>query len=212
VPSLALIYDPTTAISATALFDFIAGGILLIFVWKEIQWRFVLPIFFALGLGAILGSLLLGSIETVLLKKIIAIAILIFSLVILIQRNNSSYQPQRSGNFLKYPVGFLSGVLGGLISITGPPLVIYMKLIYKKEFFRIQLIGIFFLGSGWRFLLYQLNQIPMHISYESLIVYFGIMLIGLWVGSKVHVKVNEDFFNKVVAVLIIIPAINLILS
>jgi len=212
VPSLSLVYDPVTAITAAALFDFIGGGILLITVRKEIQWRFVLSIFFALALGAILGSLLLGTIDTTLLKKIIALAILLFSGVILFQRNNLSQPAHKSIATLKYPVGFISGVLGGLISITGPPLIIYMKMLYKKEFFRVQLIGIFFLGSGWRFALYKLNQLPMHISHGELVIYFGIMLIGLWIGSKLHVKVNENIFNKVVALLILIPAVNLLLS
>jgi uncharacterized membrane protein YfcA len=213
VPSLSLVYDPVTAITAAALFDFVAGGILLITVRKEIHWRFVLSIFLALALGAILGSLLLGTIDTTLIKKIIALAILLFSGVILFQHNNLSHAGHhKSIPKLKYPVGFISGVLGGLISITGPTLIIYMKMLYKKEFFRIQLIGIFFLGSGWRFLLYRLNQLPIHITLSELMIYFAIMLIGLWVGSKLHVKVNENIFNKVVALLIIIPAVNLLLS
>lgn len=212
VPFLTILYDPTSAIFTAALFDFLGGGLLLYSVRKQLKWRLVLSIFLMLAAGAIVGVLLLERIDTLLLKKIIAITILIFSLAILFQRNNTPKEHNTFLILLKYPLGFISGFLGGLIGITGPPLIIYMKMLYPKSFFRTQLIGIFFLGAGWRFILFQINQIPMYIPMVSVFIYFAFMLLALWVGTKVHVKVNENLFNKIVAILIIIPAVNLLIS
>jgi uncharacterized membrane protein YfcA len=212
VPFLTIIYDPTSAIFTAALFDFLGGLFLLYSVRKQLNWRLILSIFLMLAVGAVLGVILLERINTFLLKKIIGIAILIFSLIILFQSNNTPKDHSKFLKMLKYPLGFISGFLGGLIGITGPPLIIYMKMLYPKDFFRTQLIGIFFLGAGWRFILFQINQIPMHIPIGRIGIYFAVMLLALWVGTKVHVKVNENLFNKIVAILILIPAINLLIS
>jgi uncharacterized membrane protein YfcA len=132
--------------------------------------------------------------------------------MIMLQRNGEDPAYRQAHNNMKYAAGFVSGFLGGLVSMSGPPLVIYMKLHYKKVFFRTQLIGIFFLGTAWRSILYFYHQIPVNISYVSLGLFFIIMLLGLWVGGKVHLKVTEKIFNKIVALILLIPAISLMVS
>ncbi len=214
IPFLSLIFDPGTAIITASFFDFLAGGILFISVRKQIQWKFILPIFTALAMGAIFGSYLLGSVPDFWLKKVIGLAILIFAVIILFQKNGDIEKPEKSKHqqLAKYPIGFFGGFLGGFIGISGPPIIIYMKLFYDKIFFRTQLIGIFFLGSGWRFILYQANNVPLNISMTSIGIFFLVMLAAAWTGAKMHIKVNEIIFNRVVALLLIVPAMNLVFS
>ncbi len=208
VPFLSILIDPPTAIIVTALMDFLAGGFLLPSVRKELNLKFILQIFGALAIGAAAGTYLLGRIPVIILEKFIGTSILIFVLLIVFQKNSETIH---TGPGWRYPVGFLTGLLGGLLGISGPPLIIYMKMHYAKSFFRTQLIGIFFLGTGWRFLLYQVNRIEMNLSLPLLGVFVGVMVIGLVLGSKVHLRVSEILFNRIVALLITIPAINLLL-
>ena len=211
VPFLSLLFDPTTAISVTALMDFLAGGFLLPSVRKTVQWKLVLQIFAALALGAVLGTYLLGMIPLQILKKIIGITILVFTVLILLQReNNLPLNKAAGGSFWRYPVGFLSGLLGGLLGISGPPLIIYMKLRYPKTFFRSQLIGIFFLGTGWRFFLYQINRIGLNLTPVDLGVFIVVMIAGVFAGHRVQIRMSERLFNRIVALLISIPAVRLL--
>jgi uncharacterized membrane protein YfcA len=210
VPFITLLYDPSSALILTAFFDFFAGAILIYSVRKEVNWSFVLSIFIALGIGTFFGSLLPGRIPVAVLKKIIGAVILIFSFIILLQKNDIEGREKSKYRWLKYPAGILSGFSGGLVSISGPPLVIYMKIMYQKSFFRTQLIGIFLLGTAWRSILYIYHQIPLSIPISSLIIYFIFLLIGLWLGGRLHVKVNEIVFNKIIAIILIIPALNLL--
>jgi len=211
VPFLSILIDPPTAITVTALMDFLAGALLLPSVRKNINWKFVLQLFSTLAAGAVAGTYLLGEIPVLVLEKIIGSAILVFAILIMIQKNeNHRSRESRERSWWRYPIGFLSGLLGGLLGISGPPLIIYMKMHYAKTFFRTQLIGIFFLGTGWRFFLYQVNRIEMHLTLPVLSVFVGVMIVGLILGSKIHVRVSETVFNRIVAGLIIIPAVNLI--
>jgi uncharacterized membrane protein YfcA len=212
IPLFTLIYEPGTAINVTTLFDFMAGLYLIFSVRKEMNWRFVFSVFAALGTGAFFGARLLGTLPVDLLKKLIGGTILVFSIIILVQRNGQLLRNTSFTRKLKYPVSLLGGFLGGLLSISGPPIVIYMKMMYKKDFFRTQLIGIFLFGAGWRLFLYQMNGIPVNLPWLHFAVFVVVMYFAAWVGSKVHVQVNETVFNRIVAGLLIVPALNLLLG
>jgi uncharacterized membrane protein YfcA len=212
VPFFAIIYDPPSALVIAALFDFIAGVILVFTVRKDIRWSFVLSIFAVLGCGVVVGSLLLDYIPVDDLKRTIGGILLIFSLLILFQKNGKEGINKQKLRYFKYPSAFLGGFLGGLVSMSGPPIIIYMKMMYQKSFFRTQLIAIFALGTGWRYLLFLFHDVPVSIPLQSLIVYFFCLLAGLWLGSHLHVKVNEVVFNKTVALILLIPSFGLLLS
>ena len=213
IPFFTILFDPGTAITASTIFDFWIGLILLISVWKEIQWRFVFSIFIPLAIGAIFGSFLLGNVSDYWIKKIIGITILVFAVIILFQKEGNSIA-KRSDKIclLRYPVGAFGGFLGGLMGITGPPIIIFLKMLYDKSFFRTQLISIFFFGAGWRFMLYRINGIEFNLDYSSFGIFFIVMLIAAWIGTKLHFKVNEIMFNRIVAFLLIVPAINLVFN
>jgi uncharacterized membrane protein YfcA len=213
IPFFAILYDPDTAITTATLFDFLAGAILIISVRKQIQWKFVFAIFGALALGAIFGSMLLDRVPDYWVKKIIGITILVFAMIILFQKNGTTKKKiSKKIQLLKYPVGAFGGFLGGFIGITGPPIIIYLKMLYNKSFFRTQLIGVFFFGAGWRFMLYQYHGIHFKLENYEIIIFFFVMLMAAWIGTKLHFKVNEILFNRIVAVLLIIPSINLIFN
>ena len=89
---------------------------------------------------------------------------------------------------------------------------IYLKMLYEKSFFRTQLIGIFFFGAGWRFILYRINEIEFNLDLYEIGIFFVVMLAATWTGTKLHFKVNELISNRVVAVLLIVPSVNLILN
>ena len=213
IPFFAILYDPGTAITAATLYDFLAGMILLVSVRKQIQWKFVFSIFASLAIGAIFGSFLLGNVPDYWIKKIIGITIFVFAIIILFQKNGNSVKVKgKKIQSLKYPVGAFGGFLGGFIGISGPPIIIYLKMLYEKSFFRTQLIGIFFFGAGWRFILYRLNGIEFNLEYYAIAIFIFVMLAAAWAGTKLHFKVNEIFFNRIVSALLIVPSINLILN
>jgi uncharacterized membrane protein YfcA len=212
VPFFALLYDPPSALVIAALFDFLAGLLLVYTVRKEIRWSFVLSIFVALALGVVFGSYLLDRIPVDGLKKLIGAILLIFALMISLQKNGKNWKNKKKFRFLKYPAAFSGGFLGGLVSMSGPPIIIYMKMMYDKSFFRTQLIALFVLGTGWRYVMFLYHGIPMNIPFQNLLVYFFCLLGGLWLGSHLHVRVNEVVFNKIVALILLVPAFGLLLG
>ena len=209
IPFLTFFYDPATAIVVTTLFDFLAGIILFYRVRGQINWRFILPIIIMMSAGAVLGTYLLGALPETMIKQVMGAVIGSFAIYIMSGRENGADKKLKR-QWPKYPVGLLSGILGGFLGMSGPPLIIYMKLNYTKNFFRTQLIGIFLFGAGWRLILYYLNEIPWHLDWHSLIVFLPAMFLGVFAGDRVQLKISEVLFNRIVAGIVFITALKLL--
>ncbi len=214
VPTLSLLYDPQTAISVAALFDCIAGPLLLYSVRNKIDWRFVIIVFAGLSVGAFAGVRLLTWLSTGGLKQLIGMAILLFVVLLFFQNSesNNAASASRWITIAKYPLSVLAGLSGGLLGITGPPLVIFMKFTYDKEYFRNQLIAIFTLGAFWRLFLYRTYHIHTAIPLTGLIVLILILLAALWLGNYFQSRADEKKFNRTIALILLLPAFNLLLS
>jgi uncharacterized membrane protein YfcA len=214
IPSLTLLFNAETAISASTYFDIIAGIILFISVRKSIDWKFVIPITLLLFVGAYFGAKLLKTIPTPLLEQIIGYGLILFSLILILQKENEAkpVMQSRIKRIISLPIALMAGFSGGMIGISGPLLVIYMKLNYNKNYFRDQLIAIFAFGAIWRFALYRMHHIAFDMDFMVIIILTVIMLLGLWVGQHLHFKVNERNFTRIIALILLIPAINILLQ
>lgn len=214
IPSLTLLFNAETAISASTYFDIIGGIILFISVRKSIDWKFVIPITLLLFVGAYFGAKLLKTIPTSLLEQIIGYGLILFSLILILQKDNEDKPVKQSKmkRIISLPFALLAGFSGGMIGISGPLLVIYMKLNYNKNYFRDQLIAIFAFGAIWRFALYRMHHIAFDMDFMVIIILTVIMLLGLWVGQHLHFKVNERNFTRIIALILLIPAVNLLLQ
>ena len=210
IPFLTMIYDPSTAIVTTTLFDFLAGLVLFYRVRKQIEWPFIIPIIIMMAAGATLGAYLLGTLPEQLIKQVMGVVIALFAIYIMIAKEKNISQ-QKKIQWPKYPIGMFSGILGGFLGMSGPPLIIYMKLNYAKSFFRTQLIGVFLFGAGWRLLLYQMNNIKWELAPELLIFFVPAMLAGVFAGDRIQLKISETQFNRIVASIILLTAVKLIL-
>ncbi|MBD3225549.1 MAG: TSUP family transporter [Caldithrix sp.] len=215
IPLFSILYDPQTAISVSALFDIFAGLILFFFIRNRIDWKNVWPVVLALFAGAYGGGFFLSVAPTATLKVIMAFLLLIFIALLLLEpeqwmtgkqvRNIAVY------DYKLILISMLSGFIGGLIGISGPLLVIYMKWRHHKTYFRNQLITIFFLGAVWRFAVYRVHNIQLNLSFSTIAVLLLTMAIALFIGQHFHKQVDEKKFNRMIAILLIIPVINLIL-
>lgn len=212
IPVLTMIFDPITAIVAATLLDMISGLVLYTTVFKRSDWKLVLPVTFFLGVGAYFGAALIPSISPQRLEDYIAVGLLIFVVALFFQNGNTSprYQNNKTIRILGYPISLVAGFGGGLLGISGPLLVLYMKFLYDKTYFRDQLIAIFLFGAIWRFSIYQTQQLQLGLSPWLIISMSLVGLLGLWLGSRLHITVNERKFNRLVALILILPALNML--
>ena len=121
-PVLALLIGPKAAVPVTLLLETFAALPMLPSAARIARWRVIGPISAAALLTVPLGGWLLAGSDPKVLRMLIAVTVIVFSLALLSGRR---YQgAPRTGTSLG--LGALSGAMLGATSIGAPPVILYL--------------------------------------------------------------------------------------
>lgn len=119
---LAVLVGPQQAVLTAVLLEAFAAGQMVPDALRTGTVRMLLPIWLAAGLTVPIGSYLLITVDPELMRRGIAVVVVMFGLVML---KGFRYQgPPRLPTSLA--VGAASGVLAGATSLGGPPVILYL--------------------------------------------------------------------------------------
>jgi uncharacterized membrane protein YfcA len=210
IPLLALFLDIKFVVPVFLLFDFISGIILTIQNRRFIDRREVFLLLSGLLIGTGIGTYFLVSFGNEVMKKIFGVLVILFALKILIWDNEDV---KRQINRIWAPVsGLIGGCVGGMFGLNGPPMVLYLvHQIKDKQVFRATLYGVFFVDACYRLILYSFSKLITMEVIKFALYLTPFLLIGLFLGSKLHAKINENIFKKIIALILAITGIFLIL-
>jgi uncharacterized membrane protein YfcA len=121
-PALALIWGPVQGVAIGTFLNTVATIQLLPNALKHAQWREILPICGAAMLVAPLGVYVLLLVDADIMRRAIAIVVLIGAVLLLF---GVRYRGQGS-LAARFGVGATSGLLSGSVGAGGPPVVIYL--------------------------------------------------------------------------------------
>lgn len=165
VPLLALFIPIAIATPLASLLSVTIGGIVILQDWRKIHLRSASWLIAATIFGIPLGLLLLTSSHSTMVKVILGLIILGFSLYSLAGAKRTHLE--RDSTPILLLCGFIAGVLGGAYGMNGPPLAIYGALRrWSAQHFRATLQAYF---------------LP-----ASLIGLAGYRLTGLWTSTVTH--------------------------
>jgi uncharacterized membrane protein YfcA len=202
IPLLAIFLDIRFVVPVFLFFDFISGLVLTIQTRKSIDKVSALLLLSGLVVGTAIGTYFLVSFGNEILKRIFGVLVILFALRILVLENEET---KKHINRIWGPVcGLLGGCTGGMFGLNGPPMVLYLAHQLKdKRVFRATLYGVFFVDSCYRLILYSFNRLITLEIIKFAIYLMPFLLIGLFLGSKLHTKIKESLFRKVVTVILI---------
>jgi len=155
------------------------------------------------------GIYLLVNLPESIIKTTLALVIIGYALYSLINAYSRFTINYKAG----YALGFFAGCLGGAFNTDGPPIVIYItSQPWSKDEMNISLSS-YFLMSG-------LTLVTMHTIGGLLtkqVALFFITLLpaifsGVYAGSLIYKKINQEVFKKIVLFLLILVAIVLIIK
>jgi uncharacterized membrane protein YfcA len=121
-PALSLLIGPKTAVPVTLLLETFAALPMLPAAARVAKWRVIAPISFAALLTVPLGGMLLAYAQASLLRTLIALTVIVFSLSLL--SGFRYHGAQRTSTSIG--LGALSGAMLGATSIGAPPVIIYL--------------------------------------------------------------------------------------
>jgi len=99
--------------------------------------------------------------------------------------------------------GIVSGLMGGLFNMSGPPLVFYFKSIgFTKAEFRASLLGIFFIMSFVRLVTYISFGFYTTTTLNTVVILMPFALVGMVLGMILHHHLNEHMFKKIASIIL----------
>jgi uncharacterized membrane protein YfcA len=203
IPLLALFLDIRFVVPVFLLFDLIGGAVMTIQNRRFIQWKTTFVLLVGLAVGTAIGTYFLVSFGNEALRRIFGAVVILFVLKILIWENQDIRKEIRS---LWAPVsGFIGGCTGGMFGLDGPPLVLYLaRRLSDRRIFRATLYGIFFVDACYRLILYTASGLVTWEVINFALYLTPFLLIGLFLGSRLHAKINENLFRKIIAVILLV--------
>ena len=173
-----------------------------------------MPAAIGFGVGVALGGNLLVILSEEVLQNILGVTLIGFCGYQLWGGRQVDERPllNRSEQLRLLIVSSLSGLIVGAVGAGALPLIIYLGLRYPKENFRLLLTYVFLVGSASQVAVYSLRDLytPDVLLWSAGLVIP--MFLGLWLGSLFFGRVPQRTFNRVVGVLLLLPAVQLLTS
>ena len=211
LPIIAFIIPPTTAMILLCAPIFLTNFLQIKFKQGVSSYIF-LPMFLSLIIGLIIGARLILEINVNTITQIIAVSIIFAALVncfgIKIKNINKNHE-----NTITSLIGFGSGILGGLSTFYGPPMLAYLVAVdLQKEKFVRTVSTMYFIGS---FPLYGSLIYYGFATKEDLI--FSLILIipafiAQQIGTKIRDKFNQEQFRICILITLIILGLSLLVK
>ena len=202
LPIIAFIIPPTTAMILLCAPIFLTNFLQIKFRQGVSSYRF-LPMFLCLIIGLIIGARLILEIDVKTITQIIAVSIIFAALVncfgIKIKNINKNHE-----NTITYLIGFGSGILGGLSTLYGPPMLAYLVAVdLPKEKFVRTVSTMYFIGS---FPLYG-SLIYYGFATKEDLIFSLILIIPAFIAQQVGTKIRDKFNQKQFRICILITLI-----
>ena len=211
LPIIAFVLPATTAMMLLCAPILLTNFLQIKFKEGVSSYRF-LPMFVSLIIGLIIGARLILEININTITQIIALSIIFAALVncfgIRIENINKSWEKT-----ITILIGFGSGILGGLSTFYGPPMLAYLVAadLPKEKFIR-TVSTMYFIGS---FPLYGSLIYYGFATKQDLMVSIALIIpafIAQQLGTKIRDKINQKQFRICVLTTLIVLGFSLLIK
>ena len=203
VPLLALLFDLKFVVPLESVLEVGFTVLLAPKVYGKMHKATILPMVVGAVLGTLAGTYFLQALGDVILKKALGVFTLLFG-VHFFRASREERARDLSPNWGML-AGAGGGILGGLFGTSGPPFVAYLTYkLREKDVLRASLIGLFAVDYSWRTTVFALSGL-LTVDLLTFALYVSpVLILGTYLGHRIHLRVPEGLFRKVVAGILII--------
>jgi uncharacterized membrane protein YfcA len=200
MPLLALILGMKTATPLVAFVGVTSTIVIAWGSWRNIDLRSAWKLVLASAVGIPLGLVLLKAAPEGLVKGILGVSLVLFSLYNLARPRLVTVQRDEWA----YLFGFLAGILGGAYNTNGPPIVLYGALRrWSPVQFRATLQG-YFVPAG---LMIWVGHALAGLWTLQVVQLYGLalplVLIAIFLGGRLHSRIPAHRFERLLYVILI---------
>jgi len=169
--------------------------------WKALDRKNVALVCAGILIGVPLGTELLTTENPMGLLMLLGIFLVVVGIAFLLlpQRGRVDWPVWAAP-----PIGRGSGVLSGMFGTGAPPLIIYYQLgRVDKLVFRSNLLAIFLCMALVRLISYSATGLITPARVWSALAVSPAILLGAWLGNRIHLQMSEARFRVVVSCLLV---------
>jgi hypothetical protein len=198
LPLLAFFLDVKTAIPVVALLAVALTIFLLVQLREHWDWKKVYPLCLGSLPGASAGVWFLTRTDTQYIQWTVGAVLIAYALYSLLLKPAVRF----TAPAWAYLFGFMAGCLGGAISASGPPVIIYTSLQpWNKDQIKVTLQG-FFLISGIVVVIFQaIGGLVTGMVLWYFLAALPLLLFGTWVGSFLYDRIREETYRSLLLAL-----------
>lgn len=203
IPLLALLFDLGFVVPLEALFEVAISLLLLRRAYPAIRKQVLAPLVAGAVCGSVLGASLLRALANALLKRGLGLVIILFGVHVGFDAGLPTERALSPAWGLV--AGMLGGILGGLFGTSGPAFVLYLAhRLRDKEALWASLIGLFAVDYAWRVCVFAMNGLLTREVLRYAVILTPALVAGTMAGHRVHVRMDERRFRKIVAAVLVL--------
>ena len=211
IPLLVMVIEPRVTIVAVAITEVVIGLTMLRRVWGYARFDYVRQLLPLSLLGVMAGLAALAQFDSLLLKRSLGVVIMLFALRQILAMRGPGAARSRWPRWLGYVASLASGLLGALFGTAGPPVIIFLEnQIDSGAALRGTLIVFFFVFDVVRLGGYALSGVLSPDALLTGAVMLPTALAGNWLGTHLHLRMNEKLFRAVVGALLMLAGLLLV--
>ena len=212
LPLIAFAVPVTTAMIILCAPIFLTNFLQIKFKQGISSYRF-LPMFLFLVVGLIIGARLILEINLNTITQIIAILIIFAAVINCFGFKINNNINKKNERIITSFIGFGSGILGGLSTVYGPPMLAYLVAVdLPKEKFVRTVSTMYFIGS---FPLYGSLIYYGFATKQDLVMSLILIipaLIAQQIGTRIRDKINQKQFRNCILITLVILGIMLFIK
>ncbi|MBR5210757.1 MAG: sulfite exporter TauE/SafE family protein [Paludibacteraceae bacterium] len=200
--------------SIVSLSSMMAATLSLITVWnlrKSLNWRYIWPLLIVFIPTSTFFSYVMFGTDASWLKIILGVTLILLSIYFTFFKKDGIKINPNWVNTIS--LGSLSGLMGGLFSMQGPPVVYYyLSTQGTKEEYMAQTQCFFLLGNLWMTLLRAGEGIiTVDVGRNYFIAIAG-CLTGMWIGAHIYNKMNNNLLLKMIYIFLAYSGVSMIIG
>jgi len=209
IPILILLLPPVVVVPVITIISIVMTITILYEARRHIQIKRIIPLIIAGICGLPIGVYVLKTLNPSILKVIIGLIIVTFSLAQL-----NGYKRKVHNEKLAFlPIGFISGLLNTSTALSGPPVILFFtNQNIKKEAFRANIVAYFTIVNVFSIIILILSDLVSQTVVKHSLIFLPSMLAGAIIGIKLSHKVNEAMFRKIALIIVSIAGLVSIIS
>ena len=215
IPLGSLLFPPYAILVASSFLDLIAGSLLYRTARTETKRGLLFGLVISMVLGTFLGTYALSSVPVENYKVLLGIAVILLGGWFAFLRPNTASDHLRDTlpeDCDRHDLGcsFLAGMSGGLFGVSGPPIIWHFGRRYRKTAFRDLLIVFFAFAAMARVFSFSVAGIVGREAVPYTLASLPGLVIGLYLGNKAFLKIDETRFSQAVGLLLMVIAVPLV--